>query len=63
MHPSSSEYTVALTYMNWITSLPWNVSTKDNLDIKKAQKILEQDHFGLENPKKRVIEYLGFLKL
>jgi ATP-dependent Lon protease len=63
MHPSSSEYTVALTYMNWITSLPWNVSTKDNLDIKKAQKILEQDHFGLEKPKKRVIEYLAVRKL
>ena len=63
MHPSSSEYTVAMTYIDWITSLPWNKSTKDNLDIKKAQKILEQDHFGLEKPKKRVIEYLAVRKL
>lgn len=63
MHPSSSEYTVALTYIDWITTLPWNKSTKDNLDIGKAQKILEQDHFGLEKPKKRVIEYLAVRKL
>ena len=63
MHPSSSEYTVASTYLDWITSLPWNSSTKDNLDIDKAKKILENDHFGLEKPKKRVIEYLAVRKL
>jgi len=63
MHPSSSEYTVASTYLDWITSLPWNSSTKDNLDLDKAKKILEDDHFGLEKPKKRVIEYLAVRKL
>ena len=63
MHPSSAEYTVALTYLDWITSLPWNESTEDNLDINKAEKILDQDHFGLEKAKKRVIEYLAVRKL
>ena len=63
MHPSSAEYTVVSTYLDWITTLPWNETTKDNLDIKKAEKILEDDHFGLEKPKKRIIEYLAVRKL
>lgn len=63
MHPSSSEYTVAMTYLDWLTSIPWQESTKDNLDIKKARKILDEDHFGLEKPKKRIIEYLAVRKL
>ena len=63
MHPSSAEYTVVSTYLDWITSLPWNETTKDNLDIKKAEKILEEDHYGLEKPKKRIIEYLAVRKL
>ncbi len=63
MHPSSAEYTVASTYLDWITSLPWNDSTQDNLDIKKARKILDDDHFGLEKPKRRIIEYLAVRKL
>ena len=63
MHPSSAEYTVASTYLDWITSLPWHDSTKDNLDIKKARKILDEDHFGLEKPKQRIIEYLAVRKL
>ena len=63
MHPSSSEYTVASTYLDWITSMPWNTNTEDNLDLDKAKKILEDDHFGLEKPKKRVIEYLAVRKL
>jgi ATP-dependent Lon protease len=63
MHPSSSEYTVASTYLDWITSLPWNVRTEDNLDIAKAKKILDEDHFGLKRAKKRIIEYLSVRKL
>jgi len=63
MHPSSAEYTVASTYLDWITSLPWHHGTEDNLDIKKAKKILDEDHFGLEKLKKRVIEYLAVRKL
>ena len=63
MHPSSAEYTVASTYLDWLTSLPWHESTKDNLDIKSARKILDRDHFGLEKAKKRIIEYLAVRKL
>lgn len=63
MHSSSSEYTVASTYLDWLTVLPWDESTEDNLDIKKARKILDEDHYGLEKAKKRVIEYLAVRKL
>ena len=63
MHPSSAEYTVASTYLDWITALPWQESTPDNVDIAKAQKILDEDHYGLEKPKKRIIEYLAVRKL
>ncbi len=63
MHPSSAEYTVASTYLDWLTALPWHVSTPDNLDIKKARKILDDDHYGLEKPKKRIVEFLAVRKL
>jgi len=63
MHPSSAEYTVASTYLDWMTSLPWNKSNKDNLNIKKARKVLDEDHYGLEKPKRRIIEYLAVRKL
>lgn len=63
MHPSSSEYTVASTYLDWLTSLPWNESTEDMLDIKKARKVLDDDHYGLKKPKKRIIEFLAVRKL
>jgi len=63
MHPSSAEYTVASTYLDWILSLPWREGTEDNLDIKKARKVLDDDHYGLEKPKKRIIEYLAVRKL
>ncbi|MFY9941579.1 MAG: endopeptidase La [Desulfobacterales bacterium] len=63
MHPSSAEYTVASTYLDWLTALPWNASTQDNLDIRKARKVLDDDHFGLEKAKKRIIEYLAVRKL
>ena len=63
MHPSSAEYTVAMTYLNWLTELPWSESTPDNLDIKIARKVLDDDHFGLEKAKRRIIEYLAVRKL
>jgi ATP-dependent Lon protease len=63
MHPSSAEYTVASTYLDWITTLPWHESTPDAVDINKAQKILDEDHYGLEKPKRRIIEYLAVRKL
>jgi ATP-dependent Lon protease len=63
MHPSSAEYTVAMTYLDWLTELPWNEETEDNLDIQKARKVLDDDHFGLEKAKRRIIEYLAVRKL
>lgn len=63
MHPSSAEYTVASTYLDWLTVLPWHESTEDNLDLKKARKILDQDHFGLDKVKQRILEYLAVRKL
>jgi ATP-dependent Lon protease len=63
MHPSSAEYTVATTFLDWLTGLPWHQATEDNLDIKKARKVLDDDHYGLEKPKRRIIEYLAVRKL
>jgi len=63
MHPSSAEYTVSSTYLDWVTALPWQVATTDNLDIAKARQILDEDHYGLAKPKKRIIEYLAVRKL
>lgn len=63
MHPSSAEYTVSSTYLDWVTALPWHDSTEDNLDIALARKILDEDHYGLTKPKKRIIEYLAVRKL
>ncbi len=63
MHPSSAEYTVARTYLDWILDLPWNNLTADNLDIKEAEKSLEKDHYGLDKVKKRILEYLAVRKL
>ncbi|MCP3875331.1 MAG: endopeptidase La [Desulfobacteraceae bacterium] len=63
MHPSSSEYVVASTYLDWLTSLPWDINSEDMLDIKVARKILNNDHYGLEKPKKRILEYLAVRKL
>ena len=63
MHPSSAEYTVSSTYLDWMTALPWHTSTTDNLDIAKARKVLDEDHYGLAKPKKRIIEYLAVRKL
>ena len=63
MHPSSSEYVVASSYLDWLTSLPWTVSSQDKLDIKEARRILNNDHYGLEKPKKRILEYLAVRKL
>jgi ATP-dependent Lon protease len=63
MNPASPEYTVALTYLDWITELPWDVQTEDNLDIESAAKVLDEDHFDLEKVKKRILEYLAVRKL
>lgn len=59
MHPSSAEFTVARTYIDWMLEIPWNTSTEDNLQLKKAREVLERDHYGLEKVKKRILEYLA----
>ncbi|MEW6219741.1 MAG: endopeptidase La [Thermodesulfobacteriota bacterium] len=61
--PSSPEYTVARTYLDWILDLPWLVFTPDSLDLGKAQEVLDHDHYGLEKVKKRIIEFLAVRKL
>ncbi len=63
MHPSSSEYVVASSYLDWLISLPWTVGSEDKLDIREARRILNHDHYGLEKPKKRILEYLAVRKL
>jgi ATP-dependent Lon protease len=63
MHPSSAEYTVARTYLDWLIALPWSMSTKDNLNIPSAQKVLDVDHYNLKKVKERILEYLAVRKL
>lgn len=63
MPPQAAEYTVSRTYIDWLISIPWSISTKDNLDIKRAQKILDEDHYDLERVKQRILEYLAVKKL
>lgn len=59
----AAEYTVARTYIDWLIAIPWSKSTKDNLAIKRAQTILDQDHYNLEKVKERILEYLAVKKL
>ena len=63
LNPMAPEYPVTMNYVELLTDLPWNDPTKDNYDLKRAQKILDGDHFGLEKVKERIIEYLAVLKL
>jgi len=63
MHPSSAEYTVARTYLDWVIALPWSKSTKDNLNISSAHKVLDTDHYDLKKVKERILEYLAVRKL
>ena len=63
MHPNSPDFPVQMNYVDTIVSLPWNEYTKDKFDLKKAQRILDRDHFGLEKVKERIIEHLAVLKL
>ncbi|MFA6582988.1 MAG: endopeptidase La [Elusimicrobiaceae bacterium] len=63
MAPFSPESTVARTYLDWLLNMPWEVSTEDILDIKKARKVLDDDHFGLDKPKERILEYIAVTKL
>ena len=63
MPPAAAEYTVSRTYLEWLTELPWAVSSDDNLDLKSVAKVLDNDHYGLEKVKSRILEFLAVRKL
>ncbi len=63
MNPAAADYSVQINYLELLLDLPWSEFTKDNFDLKRAQKILDKDHFGLDKVKNRIIEYLAVLKL
>jgi ATP-dependent Lon protease len=63
MQVGSAEYTVVRTYLDWILDLPWHAQTPDNMDIGAVRKVLDEDHYGLEKVKKRILEYLAVRKL
>lgn len=63
MNPQVAEYSIQRNYLDLFLDLPWNKFSKDKFDLKRAEKILEKDHYGLEDVKKRIIEYLAVLKL
>lgn len=61
--PESAEHTVVRTYLDWLVSLPWSISTEDNLDIRHAREVLDEDHYDLEKIKERILEFLAVRKL
>jgi ATP-dependent Lon protease len=63
MHPESSEASLVRTYLDWLVDLPWSKKTRDNLNIKKAKQVLDEDHYNLEKIKERILEYLAVNKL
>jgi ATP-dependent Lon protease len=63
MHPDSAESATIRTYLDWLVEVPWSNSTKDNLDIRAAKKVLNEDHYDLEKVKERILEYLSVRKL
>src|SRR4051812_33969559 len=63
MQVGSAEYTVVRTYLDWILDLPWSNQTDDNMDIAEVRRVLDEDHYGLEKVKKRILEYLAVRKL
>jgi ATP-dependent Lon protease len=63
MHPDAAEASMTRTYIEWLSELPWSKATKDNLDLKAAHRVLEEDHYDLEKVKERIIEYLAVRKL
>jgi len=63
MHPAAAEYSIQVNYLETLVQLPWGEFTDDNLDLHHAQKVLDEDHFGLEKVKERILEYLAVIKL
>lgn len=63
LHPDTSEAALARTYLDWIVDLPWSKRSRDRLDLERAKQILDEDHFGLEKTKERILDFLGVRKL
>ena len=63
MAPGTPEVGVSRTWVEWILDLPWGKTTTDNLDLKRARKVLSQDHYGLDKVKERIVEYLAVLRM
>ena len=63
MHPSSAEYSIVRTYLDWLAILPWSKASRDRLDLRRARKVLDADHYDLEKIKERILEYLAVRKL
>jgi ATP-dependent Lon protease len=63
MHPEAGEYSILRTYLDWLVELPWSKATHDNLNLKKAKKVLDEDHYNLEKVKERILEHLAVRKL
>ncbi len=63
MHPDASEASIVRTYLDWMLDVPWKKSTKDRLELKIAKKVLDEDHYGLDKIKERILEYLAVRKL
>ena len=63
MSPGAAEYTVSRTYIDWLCDLPWAHSSKDRLDVNEAERILDEDHYGLDKVKQRILEFLAVRKL
>jgi ATP-dependent Lon protease len=63
MNPDAADASISRTYLDWLVAMPWSKSTVDNLDIKKAKKVLDEDHYNLEKVKERILEYLSVNKL
>ncbi len=63
MSPVAAEYTISRTYVDWLIAMPWNAETKDSMDLKHAKKILDEDHYNLEDVKNRILEFLAVRKL
>ncbi len=63
MHPEAAEYSIIRTYLDWLVELPWSQATRDNLDLRKAGRVLDEDHYDLEKIKERILEFLAVRKL
>jgi len=63
MQPSSAEYTVTRTYLEWLVEVPWSISTEDHIELKEVRRCLDEDHYDLDKVKKRIVEYMAVRKL